>query len=106
LESNPISPYEVKLWILTFPPLVLSLSIIFAGRNWIFPSGKASFGREFGSMGNPMPASSLLVMALPVVSELTFLGVSTGRYWYLLALPLYAYGFCPLLVGALCLEFF
>jgi len=85
--------------------LVLSLSIIFAGRNWIFPSGKASFGREFGSMGNPMPASSLLVMALPVVSELTFWG-QYGRYWYLLALPLYAYGFFASAGRALCLEFF
>lgn len=87
------SPYEVKLWVLTVPILALSLSIIFAGKNWIFPSGKASFGREFGSMGNPMPASSLLVMALPIVSELTFLGISTGRYWYLITLPFYGYGF-------------
>lgn len=86
-------PYEIKLWVLAVPALVLSLSVILAKKDWIYPSGKAIFGREFGSMGNPMPTSSLLVAALPIVSELAFLGVSTGRYWYLLILPLYAYGF-------------
>ncbi|WP_018962647.1 O-antigen ligase family protein [Coprothermobacter platensis] len=89
--ANPF-PYVLKLWILAVPALALSVTIILGKRNVFYISGKNSFGREFGSMGNPMATSSLLVLSLPVFAELTFIGVGTHQYWYLLFLPLYLYG--------------
>ncbi|NPV88236.1 O-antigen ligase family protein [Coprothermobacteraceae bacterium] len=89
--ASPL-PFDMKLWILAMPPLAVCVSIVMASRNKFYVSGKQSFGREFGSMGNPMAASSLLVLALPVFAELAFVGIASGRYWMLTALPLYAYG--------------
>jgi tetratricopeptide (TPR) repeat protein len=85
-------PYEFKLWSIAVAALALSVSILMGKKNIYYISGKATFGREFGSMGNPMAASSLLTLAFPVFADLTLVGVSTGKYWYVLILPLYLYG--------------